>query len=155
MATNVNRTELAGNLGNDPETRITATGTLVVTASIAVHSSYKQGDDWKERTDWFRLVAFGEAGETLRRFGKGERIQVLGRLQSSEYTDREGQRRTSVEVVVLRSDDAPLPRKGQDGPAPDAPLADTAEEPTPEPEAPAELADAPAPKARRRKKVAA
>ena len=154
MSTTVNRTELVGNLGTDPEARITATGTTVVTASIAVHSSYKQGEEWKERTDWFRLVAFGEAGETLRRFGKGERIHVLGRLQSSEYTDREGQRRTSVEVVVLRSDDAPLPRKGQDGPAPDAPLADTAEEPTPEP-APEQLADAPAPKARRRKKVAA
>ncbi len=79
MATNVNRTELTGNLGNDPEARYTATGTLVVTASIAVHSSYKQGDAWQERTDWFRLVAFGEAGEALSRFGKGERIRVLGR----------------------------------------------------------------------------
>jgi len=154
MATNVNRTELTGNLGKDPEARITATGTLVVTASIAVHSSYKQGDDWKERTDWFRLVAFGEAGETLRRFGKGERIQVLGRLQTSEYTDREGQRRTSVEVVVLRSDDAPLPRKGQPESTP--PIeGGAAEEPLAAPEAPAELTDAPAPKARRRKKVAA
>jgi len=154
MATNVNRTELTGNLGNDPETRITATGTLVVTASIAVHSSYKQGDDWKERTDWFRLVAFGEAGETLRRFGKGERIQVLGRLQSSEYTDREGAKRTSVEVVVLRSDDAPLPRKAAGDPEPQAP-ADTAEEPVAEPTAPIELVEASAPKRRRRTKVAA
>ena len=153
MATNVNRTELAGNLGNDPEARFNATGTYIVTASIAVHSSYNQGEEWKERTDWFRLVAFGEAGEALARFGKGERIRVLGRLQSSEYTDREGQKRTSVEVVVLRSDPAPLARKAQ--PEPDAPLADAAEEPAAEPEAPAESADAPAPKPRRRKSVAA
>ena len=48
MAANVNRTELAGNLGNDPEARYTATGSLVVTASIAVHSSYKQGEEWKD-----------------------------------------------------------------------------------------------------------
>jgi single-strand DNA-binding protein len=125
MAPNVNRTEQAlrasfatvGNLGNDPEARYTAAGTPVVTTSIAVHSSYKQGEEWKERTDWFRLVAFGEAGEALSRFGKGERVRVLGRLQSSEYSDREGQRRTSVELVVLRSDPAPLPRKGDDAAA--------------------------------------
>jgi single-strand DNA-binding protein len=154
MATNVNRSELAGNLGNDPETRYSATGTMVVTASIAVHSSYKQGEDWKERTDWFRLVAFGEAGEALSRFGKGERIRVLGRLQSSEYTDREGQRRTSVEVVVLRSDPAPLARRAQ--PEPEPPAEDGAvEEPVAESEPAAEITDAPAPKPRRRRKVAA
>ena len=153
MATNVNRTELVGNLGNDPEARYSAAGTLIVTASIAVHSSYKQGEEWKERTDWFRLVAFGEAGEALGRFGKGERIRVVGRLQSSEYTDREGQRRTSVEVVVLRSDPAPLARKAQ--PEPEAPLADAAEEPAAELEAAAGSAAAPAPKPRRRRKVAA
>ncbi len=157
MATNVNRSELVGNLGNDPEARSTATGTLVVTASIAVHSSYKQGESWKERTDWFRLVAFGEAGEALSRFGKGERVRVLGRLQSSEYTDREGQRRTSVELVVLRSDPAPLPRKGDDAAAaPEASAEEpAAEERIAEPAAEAASADAPAPKPRRRRKVAA
>jgi single-strand DNA-binding protein len=155
MATNVNRTELAGNLGNDPEARYSTTGTLIVTASIAVHSSYKQGEEWKERTDWFRLVAFGEAGEALARFGKGERIRVLGRLQSSEYTDREGQKRTSVEVVVLRSDPAPLARKAENEPAPEAPLSDAAEESATTPEAPEQPADAPAPRPRRRKPVAA
>jgi single-strand DNA-binding protein len=153
MATNVNRSELAGNLGNDPEARFNAAGTLIVTASIAVHSSYKQGETWQERTDWFRLVAFGEAGEALTRFGKGERIRVVGRLQSSSYTDREGKQRTSVELVVLHSELAPLPRK--DAAAAPEPEAPAAEEPSPEPEAPAEIADAPAPKPRRRRKVAA
>jgi single-strand DNA-binding protein len=152
MATNVNRTELVGNLGNDPETRISATGTTVTTASIAVHTSYKQGEEWKERTDWFRLVAFGEAGEYLASYRKGERIQVTGRLQSSEYLDREGLKRTSVEVVVLRSDPAPLTRRAPVEPA--APLAD-AEEPVAEAEAPAEAVAEPAPKARRRRKTAA
>ena len=153
MATNVNRTELAGNLGNDPETRISATGTTITTASLAVHTRYTQGEAWQERTDWFRLVAFGEAGDNLSRFGKGERIRVTGRLQSSTYTDRDGKSRTSVEVVVLRSDDAPLPRKAASDPEPQAPLT-AAEEPVAEPEAPAELAE-PATKTRRRRKVAA
>ena len=151
MTTNVNRTELVGNLGNDPEARFNATGTYIVTASIAVHSSYKQGEAWQERTDWFRLVAFGEAGEALGRFGKGERVRVVGRLQSSSYTDREGLKRSSVELVVLHSEPAPLPRKGDDAAEAEA----AAEEPLAEPEAPAEIADAPAPKPRRRRKVAA
>jgi single-strand DNA-binding protein len=149
MATNVNRTELAGNLGSDPETRFTATGSAVVTASIAVHTSYKVGEEWNERTDWFRLVAFGEAGEALSRFQKGERIRVVGRLQSSSYTDREGLKRSSVEVVVLRSEPAPLTRKA------DAAEPEAAAPPPAEPEAPAEIADASATKPRRRKKVAA
>ena len=144
MATNVNRTELIGNLGDEPQRRINPAGTLIVTASIAVHSSFKQGEAWQERTDWFRLVAFGEAGENLSRFAKGERIAVLGRLQTSSYTDREGKPRSSVEVVVLRSEDAPLPRKAQAAPV---------EEPTPEVEP---VAEPVAPKARRRRtKVAA
>jgi single-strand DNA-binding protein len=156
MTTTINRSELVGNLGNDPEARITATGTTVVTASIAVHSSYKQGEGWQERTDWFRLVAFGEAGENLRRFGKGERIRVLGRLQSSSYTDREGKQRSSVEVVVLRSDDAPLPRKAEAAPEPEPPLADAVEEPIIEPEALADAIEEPvAAKPRRRRKLAA
>ncbi len=113
MSTNVNRSELVGNLGNDPETRISATGTTVTTASIAVHSSYRQGEEWRERTDWFRLVAFGEVGEYLASYRKGERIAIAGRLQSSEYTDREGVKRTSVKVVVLRSDHAPLPHRAE------------------------------------------
>ena len=152
--TTVNRTELVGNLGNDPETRFNAAGTLIVTASIAVHSSYKVGEEWKERTDWFRLVAFGEAGEALCRFGKGERVHVQGRLQSSDYTDREGQKRSSVEVVVLRSDPAPLTRKAQSAPEPEAPLADAVGEPVAQPEAQTISAVAPA-TSRRRKKVAA
>jgi len=97
-------------------------------------------------------VAFGEAAEILRRFTKGERITVLGRLQSSSYTDREGAKRTSVEVV-LRSDDAPLPRKADADPAPAPLLADAAEAPLTL--APAQLGEASAPKRRRRTKVAA
>jgi hypothetical protein len=103
--------------------------------------------------DWFRLVAFGEAAEHLVRFGKGERIAVTGRLQSSSYTDREGVKRTSVEVVVLRSDDAPLPRKAQ--PEPEPPLPDAAAEPEAEAVPVGELVIEAAPKPRRRRKVAA
>jgi single-strand DNA-binding protein len=153
MATNVNRTELTGNLGNDPETRYTATGTLVTTASIAVHSSFKQGEEWKERTDWFRLVAFGESAEHLGRFAKGERISVAGRLQTSEYTDREGQRRTSVEVVVLRSEPAPLLRRAPAAGEQPVAAEEVAEEPPFAEEAPA--AEPPAHKPRRRKQLAA
>ncbi len=153
MATNVNRTELTGNLGNDPEARFTATGTLVTTASIAVHSSFKQGEEWKERTDWFRLVAFGESAEHLSRFVKGERISVAGRLQTSEYTDREGQRRTSVEVVVLRSEPAPLLRRVPTASEAPAAAEEAAEEPPFAEEAP--TAEPPARKPRRRKQLAA
>jgi single-strand DNA-binding protein len=155
MSSTVNRIELVGNLGLDPEARFNAAGTLIVTASIAVHSSYKQGESWQERTDWFRLVAFGDAGEALSRFTKGERVRVAGRLQSSTYTDRDGQKRASVELVVLHSEPAPLPRK-PDAASADPPLDAALEELAAESEAHAEpVAVEPAPKPRRRRKVAA
>jgi single-strand DNA-binding protein len=154
MATNINRTELTGNLGNTPDQRFGANGTLVATASIAVHSRYRQGETWNERTDWFRLVAFGDAAEHLAHFTKGERITVTGRLQSSSYTDREGIRRGSVEVVVLRSEPAPLPKKAEA--EPEAETDDAVEELPFADEAPVEATE-PAPKAARprRKKTAA
>ena len=158
MTTTVNRVALIGNLGTDPEARSNAAGTLIVTASLAVHTSYKQGEEWQQRTDWFRLVAFGESAEYLNRFSKGERIAVVGRLQSSSYTDSTGLKRTSIEVVVLRSEDAPLPHKAQ--PTTDPALPEGEAELVAEP-APVEDAVAPAPieepasKPRRRRKQAA
>jgi single-strand DNA-binding protein len=93
-------------------------------------------------------VAFGEAGKALGRFGKGERVQVTGRLQASEYTDREGERRSSVELVVLRSEPAPLPRKAANAAPADEPEIEIEAEPSP-------AAEAPQPKPRRCRKVAA
>jgi single-strand DNA-binding protein len=160
MTPTVNRTELVGNLGNDPTTRFNAAGTLIVTTSIAVHTSYRQGETRKERTDWFRLVAFNEAGENLAHFAKGDRIRVVGRLQSSEYTDRDGQKRTSVELVVLHSEPAPRPRKAEDAePAEPAEAEQPVEEPVAEPVAedaqPVEPEPEPvAAKPRRRRKAA-
>jgi single stranded DNA-binding protein len=156
MTTTVNRTELVGNLGSDPTTRFNAAGTLIVTTSIAVHTSYRQGETRKERTDWFRLVAFGEAGENLAHFAKGDRIRVVGRLQSSEYTDRDGQKRTSVELVVLHSEPAPLPRKAE-AEQPAEPAEQPVEEPVAEPVAEVAQPAEPEPvaaKPRRRRKAA-
>lgn len=155
MTTIINRTELTGNLGNTPEQRFGANGTLIATASIAVHSSYKLGEEWNERTDWFRLVAFGESAEHLSRFPKGARITVLGRLQSSEYTDREGQRRTSVEVVVLRSEPAPLLKKAEAAQEPEVVVAPEEDAPALEAEALDEVAAPATPTVRRRRKVTA
>ncbi|NJN19298.1 MAG: single-stranded DNA-binding protein, partial [Oscillochloris sp.] len=126
--TQINHVELTGNLGSDPETRFSSGGTLIAQARIAVRSSWKAGDDWQERTDWFALVAFGPAAEVLAAFSKGERIQVAGRLQVNSWTDRDsGQRRERVEVVVLHSAAAPLRRSD------DTTEAEAKAEPQPEP----------------------
>ncbi|PDV97306.1 single-stranded DNA-binding protein [Candidatus Chloroploca asiatica] len=107
----INRVELTGHLGATPELRTNSAGTRITTASLAVRNSYQVNEVWHEQTYWFRLVAFGNAADVLGNFSKGERISVQGRLQSNEYTDKEGLKRTSVEMVVLRTEAAPLPRK--------------------------------------------
>jgi hypothetical protein len=106
-----------------------------------------------------RLISRGEAGEYLASYRKGERIAIAGRLQSSEYIDRESVKRSSVEVVVLRSEPAPLPRRAEAAAAEPEPASD---EPAAEPEVIAEAeaeplaepaAELPA-KPRRRRKAA-
>ncbi|PDV97305.1 single-stranded DNA-binding protein [Candidatus Chloroploca asiatica] len=126
-----NHVELTGNLGAEPELRFTVAGTLVAKASLAVHHRYLTGERWLQRTDWFRLVAFGAVAELLATFAKGERVNIRGRLQASSYLDREGVKRTTVEVVVLQALLAPLPPK-HDAMASSAPVAEDLP-PTPAP----------------------
>ncbi len=103
MARGLNRVQLIGHLGADPERRSTAGGQAVTTFRLAVnrHRRDPQSGQAVEETEWFRVVAWEKlaeiAGEYLR---KGGQVYVEGRLQSRRYTDREGVERTAVEVVA-------------------------------------------------------
>ena len=63
MGLSVNKVELIGNLGRDPEMRTTQAGKIIATLSIATSESWKdqRSGDWVERTEWHRVVIFNEA----------------------------------------------------------------------------------------------
>lgn len=96
----LNKVFLQGRLGADPELRTTPTGTEVATVNIAVDRDRKDADG-NRQSDWFTIVAWrGTAKFLAQYFQKGRVIIVDGRLQMRNWTDKEGNKRTSAEVVA-------------------------------------------------------
>lgn len=96
----LNRVLLSGRLGRDPELRHTNSGTAVASFSLAVDRDFK--DKSGERaTDWFDIVVWRSSAEYVSRYGaKGRTVIVDGKLQMRDWTDKEGNKRRTVEVVA-------------------------------------------------------
>ena len=96
-----NSITLVGNLPRDPEIRFTATGRAVASFSMGVGRRYQVNGEWQEKTSWFNVTAWGQLGENAAAtLVKGSRVVVTGRLEQSEYTSREGEKRTAIDVVA-------------------------------------------------------
>ena len=94
-----NTITLVGNLTRDPELRFTTGGKGVASFGIAVGRRYQVNGEWQEQTSYFNIVAWGQLGENAAAtFTKGMRIIVSGRLEQREYQNREGEKRTAIEV---------------------------------------------------------
>ncbi len=102
MAGGVNKVILLGNLGKDPEVRFTPSGQAVCNFSIATNESWTDKSGQKqERTEWHRIVVWGKMGELCGEYlKKGRQAFVEGRLQTREWTDKEGKKNYSTEVVA-------------------------------------------------------
>lgn len=88
---------IIGHLGKDPEVRYTPDGLAVASFSVAATEKVKGQD----RTEWFRVSAFGKLGEISGQYlSKGRQVYVEGRLRSNEYTDKEGNKRFSLELIA-------------------------------------------------------
>lgn len=103
MARGVNKVILVGNLGADPETRYTASGSAITSIRIATSESWKDKEtgEQQERTEWHRVKFFGRlaeiAGEYLK---KGRQVYVEGSLRTEKYTDKDGIERYSTDVIA-------------------------------------------------------
>ncbi len=98
----VNKVILVGRLGRDPETRYTGAGQAVANFSVATDESYKdRSGERQKRTEWHKIVAWGKQAEFAQQYlKKGSLIYLEGRIQSREWQDKEGQKRTSFEIVA-------------------------------------------------------
>lgn len=91
---NVNRVILAGNLGRDPEARVTGSGKTVCNFSLATN-------DRKGVPTWHRIVAWDKTAEACAEYlSKGRSVMIEGRLQSRDWEDDAGNKRTQVEIVA-------------------------------------------------------
>src|SRR5690606_510794 len=102
MADGLNRVMLLGNLGADPELRMTASGQAVLKLRLATSESYLDRNRVRqERTDWHSVVIWGKRAEALSKIlAKGSRIFVEGGLRTSSYDEREGNERYRTGVVA-------------------------------------------------------
>ena len=98
----VNKVILVGRLGRDPETRYTSGGQAVANFSVATDESYKdRNGERQKRTEWHKIVVWGKQAEIAQQYlKKGSLIFIEGRIQSREWQDKEGQKRTSFEIVA-------------------------------------------------------
>ena len=98
----INKVILIGNLGADPEIRYTSSGTAVANFRIATNERWtNQNGEKEERTEWHRIVAFGRLGEICGEYlSKGKPVYIEGRLQTRSWEDRDGNQRTTTEVVA-------------------------------------------------------
>ncbi len=98
----LNKVQIIGNLGRDPEMRFTQDGTPVTNFSVAVNDSWQGRDgEQRERTEWFRIVAWRRLAEITNEYlRQGSRVYVEGRLETREWQDREGNDRTTTELIA-------------------------------------------------------
>jgi single-strand DNA-binding protein len=98
----LNRVTALGNLGADPELRMTQGGQGVLNLRLACSETYLDKEKKKqERTEWVSVTVWGKRGEGLAKIlKKGDRILVEGSLRTSSYEDRDGNKRYKTEVVA-------------------------------------------------------
>jgi len=97
----LNHIVIMGRLTRDPELRKTQSGISVASFTVAVDRDFGARDGGEKQTDFIDVVAWRQTGEFVSRyFHKGSMIVVSGRLQSRKWQDREGNNRTSWEVVA-------------------------------------------------------
>ena len=97
----VNKVILVGRLGKDPEIR-DANGQSVANLSLATDETYKdRSGERQKKTEWHRLVAWGKTAEVVQKFlHKGDLIYVEGKIQTREFEDRSGTKKSTTEILV-------------------------------------------------------
>ncbi len=100
MSGSMNKVILIGNLGRDPELKMTAQGTPVARFSLATTETWKnaQGDK-QSKTEWHNVVVWGKQAETAERYlRKGKQVMIEGKIQYREYTDQAGVKKTACDI---------------------------------------------------------
>lgn len=100
----VNNINLVGRLTRDPEIRYTGKGQPVCRFDLAVNRRYKDASgNWQDDTSFIPMVVWGESANRCgERLKKGSPVHVEGRLQSRQWETKEGQKRTTIEVIARR-----------------------------------------------------
>jgi len=103
MAKSVNKVILLGNVGKEPEFKVTPSGVPIATFSLATSDRTKdKSGEWQDRTEWHNVVAFQRTAEVVRDYvKKGSKLYVEGKIQTRSWDDQaSGQKRYRTEILV-------------------------------------------------------
>ncbi len=97
----VNKVILVGNLGKDPELRVTNSQLPVCSFSLATGERRKEGGNWVDHTEWHNIITFDKTAENCSKFiKKGSQVFVEGRIQTRKWQDKEGKDRWTTEIIA-------------------------------------------------------
>jgi single-strand DNA-binding protein len=98
----LNKVLLIGRLGKDPDIRYTPDGSPVASFSLATSENWTDKSGTRqERTEWHNIVAWNKLADICKQFlSKGRQVYIEGRIQSREYTDREGVKKRITEIIA-------------------------------------------------------
>ncbi len=109
---------IIGNLGKAPETKISDNGTLMASFSIASNTFRNTSEGKEQKTDWFRVIAFGRQAETLAQYvKKGTSLAVQGRLTFNPWVDRDGNPQAGADIILQEFQFLPGGRRDDGGDA--------------------------------------
>ena len=112
----LNHITIMGRLTRDPELRRTSSGVAVASFRVAVDRDYSPKDGSERKTDFIDCVAWRSTGEFISKyFTKGRMIVVDGRLEMRDWTDKDGNKRTSAEIIVENAYFGDSKRDGDNG----------------------------------------
>jgi single-strand DNA-binding protein len=98
----LNRVQLIGRLGKEPESRFTPNGKKVAHFSLAISQRRKSGSETKEYTEWVNVEAWGRLGEIAQQYlKKGSLVYIEGRLKTDKYEDKGGETKYFSKVIAL------------------------------------------------------
>ena len=96
----LNRVQLIGHIGQEPKLSNAKDGRPYATVSLATNESFQKNDQWETVTEWHNLVFFGKLASLASRLQKGSLVFIEGKLRSNSWTDSEGAKRQSINILV-------------------------------------------------------
>ncbi|HPS28183.1 MAG TPA: single-stranded DNA-binding protein [Bacteroidales bacterium] len=103
MEKSVNKVELSGFAGMNPEVKTMSNGTQMLRFSLATSSNYKNSkDEWVRDTTWHNIVMWGKVAElALDKIKKGSFVKLEGKIVCRQYTDKNGVKQQAVEIMAF------------------------------------------------------
>lgn len=97
----LNEVKILGNMTSDPELRYTNNGTPVASFSVATNRRFKQGEEWKDQSEFHNIVVWSNLAQQLtQRAKKGTRVMVLGHLQTRSWEGQDGKKNYRTEIIA-------------------------------------------------------